>query len=312
MSKSKNKPMPIEPKAAAKEIINILGRILSSGHRPSEIFDDWIEQVQASLKRLPHLAQASAEGKSLPPDPPDIQKMFERMHSKYTPVCHETFSKALAQLVIAAEASWEDILGDVYMQWGAPSNGLGQFFTPWSVASMMAHMTMGDIEQQIHERIKAAATKTIVGQALLMSSLIIDTPADAQEFFFTRLLPAVLQDVEPITICDPTVGSGVMLLAAAECVPTWALQLGLVQFFGMDIDQTCVTMAKINVMLHGLNGYGLECADALTNPLLLAMPIAEEVYAPLKDAPVEVKQEVSRQLRTGQYQMNLFETEAKT
>ena len=51
-----------------------------------------------------------------------------------------------------------------------------------------------------------------------------------------------------------------MFLAAAQASPRWAIDFGLIQFYGMDIDQTCVTMAQINCMIYGLNGFGLKCA----------------------------------------------------
>jgi type I restriction-modification system DNA methylase subunit len=41
------------------------------------------------------------------------------------------------------------------------------------------------------------------------------------------------------------------------------LDWGFVQFYGQDIDQTCVQMAQINMMLHGLNGYSMKCAVAV-------------------------------------------------
>ena len=73
-------------------------------------------------------------------------------------------------------------------------------------------------------------------------------------YFLSRILPLIAGDFDPITICDPCCGSGVMLLAGARQFPAWAAQAGLVQLYGMDIDQTCITMAQVNMMLYGLNG----------------------------------------------------------
>ena len=60
------------------------------------------------------------------------------------------------------------------------------------------------------------------------------------------------------------VGSGRMLLAAAGCFPGWAVQLGLVQFYGMDIDPTCARMARVNAELYGLNGRDVRAWDQLS------------------------------------------------
>ena len=70
----------------------------------------------------------------------------------------------------------------------------------------------------------------------------------------------------------PTLRSGVMLLAGARQFPAWAAQAGLVQLYGMDIDQTCVTMAQVNMMLYGLNGAGLHSALTATPRQLASLP----------------------------------------
>lgn len=57
----------------------------------------------------------------------------------------------------------------------------------------------------------------------------------------------------PMTICDPACGSGIMLLAAAAVLPRTCIDQGRVAFYGMDIDETCVRMARLNIGLYGLN-----------------------------------------------------------
>ena len=88
----------------------------------------------------------------------------------------------------------------------------------------------------------------------------------------SHVLIPILPYYKPITVCDPCLGSGRMLLAAAACYPAWAVQLGLVQFFGADIDPVCAQMARINVLLYGLNGTGLRYAQILAeaNPEMMA------------------------------------------
>ncbi len=57
----------------------------------------------------------------------------------------------------------------------------------------------------------------------------------------------------PMTICDPCVGSGILLLAAASVLPRSFIDEGRVLFYGMDIDETCVKMACLNASLYGLD-----------------------------------------------------------
>jgi type I restriction-modification system DNA methylase subunit len=91
-----------------------------------------------------------------------------------------------------------------------------------------------------------------------------------------NMITLCAEHIQPITVCDPSVGSGVMLLAAAEQTPRWALNWGLVQFYGQDIDQACVTMCRINVLLYGLNGFNLKTALELSQAEIAALP---EPYA---------------------------------
>lgn len=58
----------------------------------------------------------------------------------------------------------------------------------------------------------------------------------------------------PLTICDPAVGSGVLLLAYAEALPWRAIQEGRVAFFGQDKDPCCAHMAFLNLWCRGLGG----------------------------------------------------------
>lgn len=107
-----------------------------------------------------------------------------------------------------------DILGDVYMQIASISHSkhFGQFFTPMHICEMMAKMQLGNIDHFIHE----AKTKQ-----------------------------------RKITICDPCVGSGAMLLGCKRVILKECRLQGLdsFEFYGMDIDKICVNMCKIQMIL---------------------------------------------------------------
>ncbi len=78
--------------------------------------------------------------------------------------------------------------------------------------------------------------------AQMMASITIGTP-DLETYTPQR----------PMTICDPCCGSGVMLLAAASVLPRGFIDESRVAFYGMDIDLTCVKMARLNMGLYGLD-----------------------------------------------------------
>ena len=55
-----------------------------------------------------------------------------------------------------------------------------------------------------------------------------------------------------------------MLLASARTFEPWMVQMGLVQFFGMEIDPVLTRVSQINCRLYGLNGYALRLAEAVS------------------------------------------------
>jgi type I restriction-modification system DNA methylase subunit len=256
---------------AAKDIIRELEHIGATGVSQYQIFEDWLDMVHATLERLPAHLKNAVEKRPLA-DTPEVQAMFERFQSRYAkPYCWEHFSKAFAILLNSAD-EYNDTIGEVYMEWGIPNKHMGQFFTPYPIAAMMAKLTMN--EDEIYTRLQAAYEKSPTG--IMHVALTGDKAAERIPAFVRKvgsdLLPFCVEHFDPITVCDCCCGSGVMLLAAAEVTPRWALDWGLVQFYGQDIDRTCVRMAQVNMMLYGLNGFNLKCALELSQAELKFIP----------------------------------------
>ncbi len=291
----------LDSRDPAGEIIKHLLRVQSwTGNNISRIFEDWLQLVESELDNLPaHLESAVKSGK-LAEGSPETQALWQRMRSVYKrPECWEQFSMAFAILLDQSERFWQrdpaptsygyDLVGRVYSEFSY-KQGSGQYFTPWPIAEMMSQITMAgmdgpDITQEVIDRLNAAGRAVLADdsdplQALLMATtlagLMLDSPSvsdeDRFEYLTTRLLPLVAHKYKPIKISDPSCGSGIMFVAAAFHIPAWIVQNGLVQFYGMDIDAVCVRMARINVMLYGLNGAYVKSALALSAGELAALP----------------------------------------
>ncbi len=108
----------------------------------------------------------------------------------------------------------EDILGRVYMEVASrwKQSGLGQFFTPPAICEMMCRMNLGDVKAQVLEY-RARG--------------------------------------ERIRVMEPCVGSGAMILAMKKVILEEAgyVALNQYEFYGMDVDETCCKMAKIQLAL---------------------------------------------------------------
>lgn len=312
---------------AANEIIKILGHCEASGNRSWQVYRDFIDLTEATLEMLPAHVTAAVKTGKMAEDSPKAKKLWGEVRGRYN-VSHrfgkkadrgyfDLFAEAFGILLDAAvpiqvfsqTGHNPDILGEVYMLYGSPNSWKGQFFTPWSVALMMAKMTVGP--EDVNRRLKAAAVDDPLVAALTLAATV--APVDIQEqWFLEHILPATLPLVEPLTVCDPCCGSGVMLLAAASQFPAWQLAAGLVKFYGQDLDYGCVQMAKINCTLYGLNNALVKSALELSAAELARLPSgARQAYTLAQQAdkagrPERVK-ELARQLRAGTaQQMPMF------
>lgn len=263
------------------QIIRILEKISAAGVGESQIFDDFLDIAQDSLEQLPdHVASLRQSG-VLANDPSEMSKRWEGLRSRYknNKYYFDLFAQAFAVLMQSAEEDWNDTIGEVYMEFGHPSKWGGQFFTPFPLAKMMAAMTTLDLPQLVHHRIKTACADDPMAESILMTGMLLGDEEETESWYFEKLIPAIAHKVDPVTVHDASCGSGVMFLAAASEIPRWMLDWGFVRFHGQDIDQTCVQMARINMMLYGLNRYSMKCAAALgeSHPEGMAIEITKEL-----------------------------------
>lgn len=240
------------------EIIKCLVRASAhSGYGASATFDDWLELVEAAIDMAPVHVQAFAETGEMAKDPPPVKTLWERMRQRYHDLI--PFADAFCVLLEGSvgddgQLTYRDVVGQVFMLFGHPNTWTGQFFTPFEIARFMAMMTFGaEPATLVHQRLRDAIGKSPAATAMLLAGLGLEGEA-AQKWYFERVIPACLDHYEPVSINDPAVGSGVLLLAAASIFPRWMITRGLVTFYGTDIDRTCVRMCRINCRLYGLRG----------------------------------------------------------
>ncbi len=263
----RQRELPADPHG--RRIVKALDQITATGIQQDDVFEDWLELVEATFQMMPaHAASARSAGR-LAKDSPEVLDLFTRLRKRYGDRVWvwERFVEAFGILVEGAydggQPTYQDLLGQVYMAWGWPSRSAGQYFTPWPIARAMAEMT-GDGGQLVHDRLKAAIAQSPLAQAALVTAVALRLEGqEALDWYLQRVVPACIEHYEPVTVSDPAVGSGVMLLACASTYPRWMIELGLVRFSGQDIDATCVRMCRINCMLYGLNSHALRVASAL-------------------------------------------------
>lgn len=69
---------------------------------------------------------------------------------------------------------------------------------------------------------------------------------------------ATVAEKGEVSVCDPAVGSGVMLLAFAKVVhdELGRSALNKLRLYGTDIDERCVLMCRIQLRMNGLDSFG--------------------------------------------------------
>lgn len=263
-------------------IFNELKRSVIGDYRLSEVWSDWILIVEATLRMLPVHAESVQRTGLLAQDPPDIAVEWSRLAAKYggrfQHLVHAyNWLLKIAEPIGGGDAEICDILGPLYMELGNPNKGVGQEFTPWCMCTIMAKTTVADAPAEVYRRMEQALREHPI-HSLLVPEREGWINAENGRWIAENMLP--WQHFEPIKIHDPCVGSGGMMLAAAAEFPRWMLTLGMVQFFGQDISRDCTLMTSINMMLFGLNGWGMryQIAGQQLLPMLPASPILSKPH----------------------------------
>ena len=115
----------------------------------------------------------------------------------------------------------------------------------------------------------------IFGQAYeyLLEQFADSAGKKAGEFFTPRevvkLLVEILAPAENMTICDPTCGSGGMLIWSRQYVQEHEGNPKNISLYGQERNYGNYGMCKINMILHGIENFKIVHGNTLTTPLLV-------------------------------------------
>ena len=84
-----------------------------------------------------------------------------------------------------------------------------------------------------------------------------------------RLIVELLQPSEGMRICDPTAGSGGMLIYTAQYVQEQGGDRRNLTLHGQERNLGTLAIGKLNLLLHGLRSARLEAGDVIAEPALL-------------------------------------------
>jgi hypothetical protein len=173
-----------------------------------------------------------------------------------------------ALLLENVRQGYADYLAPIFSEYGYPNKMADQYFTPWELALHTARSWLYDVVPQVERRLSEAYRQFYEDQVRSQDGVqSMAAQADGQNWHWTERLvrlsrPILWPHYTPYRIFDPSAGSATLLLAAAAYIPCWMIELGLVEFYGVELDPFVARMASVNFAL-----YGLPLKLVLLNPL---------------------------------------------
>lgn len=188
-----------------REFIELVTRLTHDGHRRhSEVLDDFSELAFCAIAKTTH--------------PPGSERA-EALEARYMALVGKRSREYVAEmprlLALTEEGLREpcDFLGEVAGELGALSDWHGQFFTPYSLARMMAEMTLGSREEL---------------QAIVDAKGVVD-------------------------LGEPACGAGAMVLAVADVVDARGLDASRhLRVLAVDVSDSARRLAYVQLACRGV------------------------------------------------------------
>ena len=164
---------------------------------------------------------------------------------------------------VLAATNWND-----ESKLGSPANREG------IIQRLLNHF--GDLDLRDENlRVDSAGGGNVLGDAYeyLINRFADDAGKKGGEFYTPRsvvgLIVRLLRPTEGMRICDPTAGSGGMLIYAAQYVREHGGNLSNLALHGQERNLGTLAIGKLNLLLHGLRSARLEPGDVIAEPGLV-------------------------------------------
>ena len=142
------------------------------------------------------------------------------------------------------------------------------------IRSLLNHFGGLDLRDE-NLREDSAGEGNVLGDAYeyLINQFADDAGKKGGEFYtprsVVRLIVELLQPREGMRICDPTAGSGGMLIYTAQYVREHGGEVRNLALHGQERNLGTLAIGKLNLLLHGLRSARLEAGDVIAEPGLV-------------------------------------------
>ena len=143
------------------------------------------------------------------------------------------------------------------------------------IRSLLNHFSGLDLRDSSLQNDDYFGSTNVLGDAYeyLINQFADDAGKKGGEFYtprpVVRLIVELLQPSEGMRICDPTAGSGGMLIYTAQYVQEQGGDRRNLVLQGQERNLGTLSIGKLNLLLHGLSAARLEAGDVIAEPGLV-------------------------------------------
>jgi len=170
--------------------------------------------------------------------------------------------------------------------------------SPWTNKSRLSDATLRDLIEHFSSEslslTRVPEDELGQGYEYLIKKFADDSGHTAAEFYTNRtlvkLMTFLVEPNEGESICDPTCGTGGMLLVAALQLKERGKEYRSLKLYGQDVNLITSSIARMNLFLHGIDDFDIVRGDTLTSPGFIEQDQLKTFDVVLANPPYSIKQ----------------------
>lgn len=170
--------------------------------------------------------------------------------------------------------------------------------TPWTNKERLPDETLKNLIEHFSSQVLSLARvpedELGNGYEFLIKKFADDSGNTAQEFYTNRtvvhLMTRLLRPRSGERIYDPTCGTGGMLISALAEVKRQGGEHRTLKLFGQELNHMTTAIARMNLVLHGVDDFEVLRGDVLANPRFVEHDRLRTFDVVLANPPYSIKQ----------------------
>ena len=232
----------------------------------SDVWQDHMDSYAKEYGDTPALiAEMMKNERFVLPEEASFYSLLKRRHE---PGNGERIDKALHAIEEANIAKLRDVFQDISFN----SNKLGE---EKQKNDLLRHLLEDFAKDTLNLRPSLIGNLDVIGNAyeFLIKNFAADAGRKAGEFYtppeVSALMATIMAPKEGDEICDPTCGSGSLLMKCGQRIQAENGGSKKYALYGQEAIGSTWALAKMNMFLHGEDNHRIEWGDTIRNPKLL-------------------------------------------